>query len=144
MKFYHYSLQSIKELEKRDYQQFISGKPNGLWISVEGFEEDWGWKNWCLASDFDVERLECKHEVFLREDANILYISTLEELKEMGEGYDINWHYYTKKYQGIIIAPYIGEGRYIRWYAGWDCSSGCIWDMTAIQSIKQDENYVPE
>ena len=52
--------------------------------------------------------------------------------------YDIDWNRVAKKYQGIIITPYIWERRLTTtctWYYGWDVASGCIWDNKAIKEI---------
>ena len=39
---------------------------------------------------------------------------------------------------GIIISPYQWDCRLALesgWYYGWDCSSGCIWDISCIQDF---------
>ena len=57
------------------------------------------------------------------------YIYMLDFLKVMDE------------YDGIIIAPYQYSCRLMNsstaWYYGWDCASGCIWNLGCI-SIKLD------
>lgn len=55
-------------------------------------------------------------------------------------GMAIRWDIIMKEYSGILIAPFqtratscffrLGHG--VTWYHGWDCASGCIWDISAI------------
>lgn len=124
------------------------GKPQGLWFSVEG-EYDWKW--WCEAEKFRLDRLKRAYEIRLTKDARMLRISTAEGIDAVNETYGyrpysdrglkmmmIKWHQIARDYQGIIIAPYIWERRFgadCLWYYGWDCASGCIWDVTAIAGV---------
>lgn len=55
--------------------------------------------------------------------------------------YLIKWEEVREIYSGIIIAPHIwGENVSINplffWYQGWDCSSGCVWNLKCIESFK--------
>ena len=49
----------------------------------------------------------------------------------------MDWGYLATQYQGLIIAPYLWDLRLFgpAWYYGWDCASGCIWDLTAVESF---------
>ena len=50
----------------------------------------------------------------------------------------IRWDLVKERYQGIIIAPYQWDCRLklqTTWYYGWDCSSGCIWDISSIKNF---------
>lgn len=118
-----------------------TGKPDGLWVSVEG-EDDW--KGWCEAEAFALHCLEYVHEVTLTEGANVLMISTGKELeafhaqwsvedefnRKMAErerdlwGADlaraerfrrnhwpVQWKKVAAEYDGIIIAPYLWSHR---------------------------------
>jgi hypothetical protein len=112
-----------------------------LWVSVDG-EYDWPW--WCEAESFDIGSF--RHEVSLRPDANILVITTVNELDAFQRRYrasiaswafskGIDWERVARDHSGIVIAPYQWERRHdikSSWYYGWDCASGCIWDLTAI------------
>lgn len=140
------------------------GKPRGFWVSVEGNED--GWADWCRGENFRLEELVYEYEVKLKPDARILYLSTQEELRDFTKKYydpdgimnkvsqevhaendfgfpasvhDIDWPAVARKYQGIIIAPYIYSCRLsppTDWYYTWDCASGCIWNARAIESVK--------
>lgn len=124
-------------------------KPNGLWVSVEG-ETDW--KEWCERENFRLDCLKTAYEVKLRNDAHILHLNTEEKVFELIERYPyapikgtIDWDKISRTYQGIIIAPYQWKARLAsksRWYYGWDCASGCIWDMEAIEEVKLIDKVV--
>jgi len=53
--------------------------------------------------------------------------------------YLIDWQTVMKEYDGIIIAPYQWSCRLMNqttsWYYGWDCASGCIWNISAVRSF---------
>jgi hypothetical protein len=54
----------------------------------------------------------------------------------------IDWRRVASVYDGIIIAPYQWSRRLdggARWYYGWDCASGCIWNATAIARVEHLE-----
>lgn len=54
--------------------------------------------------------------------------------------YLINWQEVKAEFDGIIIAPYNWELRMdLSWYYGWDCASGCLWDLTCIEEFKKIE-----
>lgn len=144
------------------------GKPHGFWLSDEQRGAG-GWASWCRSERFRPYSLRYEHEVELYENAKILYLRTPKDIDDFGDKYgyslleklghklddsmyggkyidQIDWHRVAKKYQGIIITPYIWPQRLGRhmWYYGWDCASGCIWNARAIKSIKMvKERKVP-
>lgn len=156
MRLLHYHSEPI-EFDREwayDLSKSRVGKPDGLWVSVEG-EDDWA--SWCREEEFAVHHLAAVHEVTLSESANIVYIDGADQLRAFHEkwsrptamsgvfGPDRGNHYHDPDwvevsragYDGIIIAPYIycmrTEGPF--WYYGWDCASGCIWNLDAIESF---------
>lgn len=127
-------------------------KPFGFWVSDE---DEYGWNQWCRNADFRLDDLKYAHHVTLASDAKILYLSSHNDiddftekyydrqaLKDSGASYfifTIDWPKVATEYQGIIITPYISSQRLLTrnlWYNGWDCASGCIWDTSAIESLK--------
>lgn len=156
MRLLHYSNEEFEFDPTMEYRDFHYSKPNGLWVSVEG-EDDWKW--WCEAEEFQLENLTVSYEVKLKENANILYLNSPEELfaftKELFaftkkypfatrvfdkeyDTYKLNWAKIKEKYQGIIIPKYFWECRLAlesNWYYGWDCASGCIWDLNCIDEF---------
>ncbi|WP_043599593.1 hypothetical protein [Nocardia otitidiscaviarum] len=128
------------------------GKPVGLWVSVEGDDD---WPTWCRNEDFRLDALAVAHEVRLRASADIRLVSSVEEIDRFhdafaaptdfdlhyGNGPDewgIDWPTVVQRYDGIVIAPYLWErrlGSKCDWYYTWDCASGCIWNLHAIESV---------
>lgn len=50
----------------------------------------------------------------------------------------IRWEAVKAMWQAIVIAPYQWGLRLhspAHWYYGWDCASGCVWDVSAIESF---------
>lgn len=49
----------------------------------------------------------------------------------------IDWIYVYGLYDGIIINPWIESKKnsYL-WYSGWECASGCIWGLKAIDTVE--------
>ena len=154
MKLIHYSSELIKSLEPRcyDQNQKWKAKPRGLWFSVESDDVDYNWKEWCEAEKFNLECLKFSFEIILKENANILHLKTEQEILEFTkefplktrdwdvewDTYQLDWNKIKEKYQGIIISPYQFECRLSlesSWYYGWDCSSGCIWDLNCIEEF---------
>lgn len=161
MKFIHYTDKKF-DLQPRNYVQqtpYWKNKPPGLWVSVKG-ENDW--KSWCEAEHFNVERLAVSYEVILKENAKILFLKTREEIlnlcnqypylkpqwddpagKRLCKSNEIDWEKMQREYQGIIITPYQWECRLdndCNWYYGWDCASGCIWNIECIEEFKLIES----
>jgi hypothetical protein len=127
-------------------------KPEGFWVSVDG---PCDWLEWTTSEDFG--RGAIRHRVELVRDAKVLFITNVVELDAFAKKYEklyrigsftdqgIDWKAVAKDYHGIIIAPYQWErrlSRYSKWYYGWDCASGCIWNPKAIQSIDAIEDGV--
>lgn len=86
----HYSqkpnlLRPLQSYEQRSpYGDATGYKPSGLWLSVEGDDD---WKSWCLAEKFRLGNLRHTHEVILKPNANIIHISTAEELDKFDDLY---------------------------------------------------------
>lgn len=133
-------------------------KPNGLWVSVEGPDD---WLHWCEDNEFRINYYINTTEIILKEDHNILILigegDILNFTQQYGckpywakygtaveyKGYAIKWAEVASKYNGIIIAPYVWSCRLdVRWYYGWDCASGCIWNKDAIKELRPI--YQPE
>ena len=151
MDLVHYSAIPLKFNRRRKYEASGSYKPNGFWVSVRG-DDDWEW--WCRSEDFHIDSLQCTHTVVLRPDANILFISTQCGMEDFQHRYAVNirslfaiaWEQVRKKYDGLIISPYRWSYRLnpdFMWYYGWDCASGCIWNLDAVESVSLFNTEIP-
>lgn len=151
----HYTAEPLVFDRTRQYEQrepYTYCKPEGFWVSVPG-EDDW--PSWCNGEEFCLDSLAFAHRVTLNPDANILRIEDGEGLVRFHvkhrvetdyerrnsdlykrKHWPINWPDVAKRYDGLIIAPYQGWLRFdALWYYGWDCASGCIWNLDAIESV---------
>lgn len=146
-------LQSVRSVPDQSIRHGGSGKPGGLWVSVEG-EHDW--KEWCESENWGC--LDFATEVVLHPAANVLRLRGSAMLdafhaeysfvdyvypRGLGERTAIDWAKVAAKHQGIIIAPYVWsrrlDGAVSDWYYGWDCASGCIWDANAVAELRPVE-----
>ena len=120
------------------------GKPFGTWVSVGD-----AWKEWCEFESFGLGDLAVVHEMVLKPDHNVLTISSKEGLVRFAEvfaresdyGYwMVEWDRVRDLWDGIIISPYLWGAWYLderlRFYYGWDCASGCVWDLRAVWSFE--------
>ena len=120
-------------------------KPTGLWVSVDGPDD---WAAWNESEQFRDTSQQNQFRVTLAEDANVLMLDSDDAILkftdeyvalELGYGtYAVDWRAVASRYQGIIVAPYQWGLRYAqeaRWYGGWDCASGCLWDASAISTV---------
>lgn len=162
-KLMHYSETPIEKLDlDKMYPYYLEfPKPNGLWVTVEG---DQCWKQWCLDEEFNLEGLSYKYEVLLHSYADILLLDTPQKIKDLGKDYKysdalidqymggidwkIDWLAFKSKYKGIIISPYYSYWslasirRDVHWYYGWDCASGCIWDLSCVKEFNFIEHKI--
>jgi hypothetical protein len=145
---FHYSEKPFR-LKARRYEQESNWqlsahcKPNGLWVSVKGGQD---WEAFCRGDNFALEGLKNKTPIAVKPEANILWVSGVKEFDTFAEKYGepakygdhcINWPKVATDFDGIIIAPYIWQRRLHQgssWYYGWDCASGCIWNLEAIEA----------
>lgn len=126
-------------------------KPDGLWVSVKG---DRDWQEWTQSEDFsaDTTVAENEYSVHLSAAANLLHLTSSRDVyrftgdyqlevgwgSSFNRGYRIDWSRVAGEYDGIVIAPYQWECRLddrTFWYYGWDCASGCIWNLDAIATV---------
>ncbi len=154
MKLVHFSDQPIDKLEEREYPQFDlkwQAKPNGFWVSDEDSK---GWKEWCESEKFRLDFLTIAYEIIISENSNILILQSPEQIFEFTkkypfktryfdsehDTYQLDWNKVKSKYQGIIITPYQWDCRLAletSWYYGWDCASGCLWDLKCVKEFKR-------
>jgi hypothetical protein len=146
MRLLHYTAKPIRKFSRsRKYENAGAYKPCGFWVSVEGPDD---WYAWCQAESFGPKD-PLVYEVTLAPDARILHIDTLTKLDAFHRDWtmapppplrtpDVRWADVAQEWDGIIIAPYQWERRLARdfmWYYGWDCASGVIWNLNAIESV---------
>ncbi|MBE5514408.1 hypothetical protein PROPHIGD108-1_7 [Mycobacterium phage prophi108-1] len=155
MALMHYTSAPLEFDPGRTYEQDAPsafGKPVGFWVSVVG-EDDWA--TW-VSDNMDSARLAHVQRVTLAPDANILQLNNAYELDVFTKHnaveteyerryarpfnkWPIDWRAVAENYDGIIIAPYTWSRRMsLDWYYGWDCASGCIWNLCAIAAVERE------
>lgn len=131
-------------------------KPDGFWLSVP---DEYDWPTWCRDEEFCLDSLTYQHNVTLNPAANVLWLETPADIDNFHKKYSseadpfyksgsfspeyahrqrtIDWTYIATLYDGIIITPYQFSRRLDGpfWYYGWDCASGCIWNLDAIATF---------
>ena len=151
----HYTSEPMAFDPMREYTQDAPssfGKPVGFWVSVTG-EDDW--MSW-VTDNMNEERLNHAARVTITPTARVHVITNDFALDAFTGEYavqtdyerrwphrvddkakwPIDWREVAKDSDGLIIAPYIWSRRYSHdWYYGWDCASGCIWNLTAIAAV---------
>lgn len=148
----HFSQEPFQLVTDFEYlQRTINIKPNGLWVSVENQKDSWS--KWCRREQFRIESLKHKTRIKLKHDSKIIRLKSKEDIlgftKAAGTPLlpDQNfttlypaWERIARIADGIIISPYIWASRRDMetiWYYGWDCASGCIWSLNAIESCEK-------
>lgn len=146
----HFSEYAL-ELNDQEYlQRDHNVKPRGLWVSVEN--NKYSWSRWCISEQFQLDGLKSKSRIYLKNNADILWLQTFKHLTDFTEEFcveifpnspmmhsNIKWQEVSKICDSIIISPYNWTARLhdlTFWYYGWDCASGCIWNLDAIEKIE--------
>ena len=156
MDLIHFSRDPVATLASMVQPVEPSFKPHGFWVSDESEKDNWS--AWCRAEEFHLDRLACRTRVHLVPAHRVLILNTSSEIRRLTDdyggcpeymaqmpwpsrqGYAIDWACIAKDYQGIIITPYQWSMRLHEacfWYYGWDCASGCLWDVSCIDQIEQ-------
>ena len=150
-KLVHFATEPISKLVHRiQHVNQPAFKPAGLWVSDEA---GYGWEDWCREEHFGIGKF--KYEIILSRNAKILLLDTAGDIawleREFGmplhpeiSARYINWDRVSERWDGLFIMPYQWSQRLeFAWYYGWDCSSGCIWNIDIVQTlIKVDKRLV--
>lgn len=161
MAWLHYSAKPITRdaLVSRDqeapHELSSFSKPRGFWITDDS---EHCWASWCRVQSFNLFSLERVHEVEL-DESRILFARDALDLDAfterygclarsypaIGSGPAIDWNRVASEFAGIIITPYVWSRRMeLNWYYGWDCASGCIWDVSAVLGVREVEVFAKD
>lgn len=139
-------------------------KPCGLWVSVDGPDDwpEWCRDNEFRVDMLAVAHrvrlapearltvitspklLNAFHAIYSHDTEYTRHMETHYPARNYGLGDDflyrqlpIDWARVAAEYDGIVIAPYLWDLRLFgpSWYSTWDCASGCIWNLSAIESF---------
>lgn len=147
----HNSETPIKRLKKRFVEQTnISNKPEGFWYGI-----NFSWFEFCRKSELGGWIGNFNYLVDTSQ-ANILKLYSEAKMLEFTERYNdghgifttfIDWVEVSKYYDGIEISkyfPHLANDSRTNWFHGWDCASGCIWNLknVYIKPLTVEEIYV--
>jgi hypothetical protein len=137
---------------KYEQRESYNLKPFGLWYSFDD-----AWKAWC--SDNMPERLFANDFELVINEINLLIIKDFKTavditVQHKNDKYwnlgihHVDWNKLSKTYSGIEIPDYWSlkkemwklPGPVLTWFYAWDVPSGCIWDLSIINSIEKIEN----
>jgi hypothetical protein len=118
-------------------------KPDGLWISIGS-----AWARWCHGEEFGLDRLLHKSVVDV-DLGRVLLMKNNEDILSFEKQYRcaeswiadvryVEWGAVALDYSGVILVNYDRDfiiNNAGIWSWGWDCSSGVIWDLSAIKEI---------
>ena len=149
LEWFHYAGRPITLNPSRRYTLDRADKPSGLWISPA--TED-GWRAWREGKECGIPETEYVYRVDLSPDANLLVVKP-HEISRLHQRfprrrmdkimpfypYDEDhpsWETITEQFDGVLIPRYSWDHRLsVNWYYGWDCASGCIWNLRAISGF---------
>ncbi len=147
----HFSTNAFIYTPKFKYSDYLSDKPDGIWLSDESISE-YGWRQYC---EDNRERLKgLAFETKFRVDTSkLLWLKTFEKLSDFYRKFkmnnksfnaeylkqrffNINWPRVKTEFSGILITPYQWKARHtFMWYYPWDCASACIWDLSVLTRL---------
>jgi hypothetical protein len=85
MQLIHYGSNSFNPDKFDPIQNKITNLTNkplgGLWTSPVNTK--YGWKDWCLGNDFNLEKLEKSFTITLKEKANIFIVNSQKDLQRL-------------------------------------------------------------
>ena len=123
-------------------------KPHGLWMSEGYYEGGHTWINICINNNKEwIIPTECRafYKIKLNKE-KILIIESDSEFDSFEQEYSvkdygttmINWKRVAEKYSGISIS-YLPDKiqDWGMWYTAWQCSSQCVWEQDAIETIEK-------
>lgn len=153
----HYATDPLWQVRsmKQDENNRMAGvdKPLGIWLSDCS---DYGWARWCINEGFRLDRLRVRTKCTV-DMTDVLLLDTYDKMMLFNNQYgmplipdrqfamrSIDWGSVADKYKGIVITPYQWVCRLAPdffWYYGWDCASGCIWDVSCIIDREIDPEW---
>lgn len=128
-----------------EYKQTPGGKPHGLWFSVQA-----DWDRWCRDNEMGWTDDVTVWKVHVNPLDALLHISSMDELDAFTQTYDhprdvswsrfgdcIDWPAVAAKYPGVVVHQYFYDWQRDNapWHYGWDCASGCIWDLDVVRAV---------
>ena len=147
--WFHYTPSPDLVLDRsRTYVSARADKPHGFWISPVTD----GWRAWRESASWGIPDTEYVYRVTFAPNANLLTLTAgdvwdlhhqfprgrMDEVMPFYPHYERHpsWETIMERYDGVLIPEYHWQCRMeVDWYHGWDCASGCIWNLNAIADV---------
>lgn len=144
--YIHYGSSELLQMQPIKNQHCWTKPSGGMWASP--LKAKFGWKDWCLREQFHTGSLEQYFTFTLKEDAKIIHIYSIKDLKQLpkqkyndlSEIYEmLDFEVLAKDYDGIElhlseekhVSRDISKCLYFRLY-GWDCDSILLFNSDCI------------
>jgi len=138
----------------------LAYKPQGLWVSNEECSDSWSaWCNNNLNQGWNLDSLKYEYKVEFKDDINVIILNEASQLDDFTNQFSnvhenriamynlgvsstyIKWKVIQTMFDGILIPHYQWNRRMsLFWYYGWDCASGCIWNLDKINTFELIKN----
>lgn len=128
-------------------------RESGLWAS--NISSKFGWKQWCLQENFFVDKLKENFTFYIKDDAKILHINSindLEKLPKLDSIFQNTWYVpdfekAQKQYDAIELhlsteKKVDNERNLYYMLYGWDCDSILIMNPDIIKTTGDENAYV--
>lgn len=135
--------------EKRNRLNAVN-KPIGLWASPKDSKDFVTWKKFIKENKFKVKSLRKHKDFTLKDDANILMLTSKKEIMRTWRKYKmisprmnglrfLDWKRIEEDYDGVffLYSDWVEDYMSTKFYFyTWDVDSLCIWNLDKIQSKK--------
>lgn len=149
---YHFATMKINPLWNVEQERELFSKPDGIWYcwgncwanflcnTRDNNGIRWG-RDWIKKYNY-IYKLIINYKNIIKLKSNIdfknftiKYGRSVDSIDDW-RGYSIDWHKVARCYDGIDIRYNDKMDQDLKWYLGWDVSSGCIWRIRAIKKTQ--------
>ena len=144
----HFDLNKFNSVSGSD--EFLNKPNGGFWASP--IETNWGWRDWCKANDFHLDRLEKSFRFTLRSKANVYHIHPVSYNSVFGlplikepdinsgslylESWCYDWEKIAKLYDAVELHHEEDHWLGRNLFRCWDCDSIVIFNPKIIREKK--------
>ena len=135
------------------YNQYVITKPNGFWYEIEDGAFQWGEINWGKYI-YDVELDTSKIIIIKNYNDYLDFHNKYGMTKNFRNEFSIkllDWEKVSKDYSGFEVINYDSIKKKLRedfkktdiasWLDAFDFSSGCIWNLNDLKTVKYNREY---
>ena len=144
--YVHYGSDKFEPSQVRPIKNipYLPKPEGGVWFSRVGSE--YGWKEWSINNNFNVDKLEISFNVEIFNTAKILTIDNVEQLESLPKVKNeidklpkipmdmicLDFEKLSQIYDGVEVLISNDQRLYWNLY-GWDCDSLCLFNSAVIE-----------